>query len=314
MKERCILIGGAGFLGLNIAGGLSRAGYEVVVVDRRSPDLSSFPKDISFLQADYRDSPKLTGIFRSGDFLLHLACTSLPGTPYDKMDDDVKENVFESINLFKLAIKKGVKKIIFPSSGGTVYGESESFPIKEDAATNPICSYGITKLMIEKFMLFLSRIYGIDYLIFRISNPYGQGQSTTGEQGLIVNMIFKLLNDSQITIFGDEQIVRDYIFIDDVVNAFILGIGGKIPNGIYNIGTGKGHSIKKIIELVSMAVGREPEIAYSERRLFDVQKNILDSGKIYAASGWKAEVPVEEGIRHTCEWLRGFLHKCEKDG
>lgn len=310
MKKRCILIGGVGFLGMNIARGMLNAGYDVVIIDRRPliPDhFFNFTKDIPFFLVDYKDSQKLENIFKTNDVLFHLAYSTLPGTSPDEMDDDVKENVFESIKLFKTAIKKGIKKIIFPSSGGTVYGERLDFPIKEEAPTNPICSYGITKLMIEKYILFLNRIYGIDYLIYRISNPYGKGQRGYREQGLIANVIAKMLNNSQITVFGDDQMVRDYIYISDVIDAFVLSMTKDIKNDIFNIGTGQGYSIKEIIDLVSEIVGIKPKITYVNKRPIDVKINILDPSKFQSLAGWKAKVSIEEGIRNTYEWIKNVI-------
>jgi len=310
-KYRCILTGGAGFLGMNVARGLVNSGHEVVVIDKKpliSDCTFDLQKKMRFIPADFKDLDKSEDVFQKGDILFHFAYSALPGTPLNKMGDDIKENVFESVKLFEMAIKKGIKKIIFPSSGGTVYGEVSDFPIKEGMPTNPICSYGITKLMLEKYILFLSRMYGVGYLIYRISNSYGWGQSVHSEQGLIVNALVKMLNGSQITIFGDDHMVRDYIYIDDIVNAFILGVEKDIRDDIYNIGTGRGYSIKEIIELVSKTVGVCPKVIYSNKRLVDVEKSILDPTKIRLASGWEAKVSLEEGISKTHKWVKSAIY------
>ena len=310
MKERCVLIGGAGFLGFNTARGLLEAGYDVVIVDKNQPKPELFSKSGNIAQillADYRNLKKISSILSNGDILFHFAYSTLPGTPFSKMETDVEENVFESIKLFRAAVEKGVKKIIFPSSGGTVYGEGKSFPINEDAATTPICSYGITKLMVEKYLYFLHRIYGIDYLIFRISNSYGPGQRAYTDQGLISNAMAKMLNGSEINVFGDGQIVRDYIYIDDVVRAFLIGLEQDLRNKIYNIGTGIGYSINEVIESISKIINVKPKISYSKKRLIDVGKNILDSERMRGESGWRARVTVEEGIRKTYAWIKNAI-------
>lgn len=307
MKKRCVLTGGAGFLGVNVACGLLSEGYEVIILDKSLLTLTKFPeliKNASCHQIDYTDSEKLKAFLKKGDVLFHFACSSLPAISNDLMEGDIRLNVVESIKLFKIAQEKQVQKIIFPSSGGTVYGNSLGLPINENTPANPICSYGITKLMTEKYLYLFNRLYGIDFLIYRISNPYGPGQNFCREQGLIVNVIAKMLNNLPITIFGDDSMVRDYIYIDDLRNAFILGLKKGIKNGVFNVGTGKGYSIKEIIEIISNIFGFTPKIIYSDKRLSDVQANILNPDKICSSLNWEPNTSIEEGIKKTYKWLK----------
>ncbi len=307
MNKNCVLIGGSGFLGLNIAKGLLTSGYDVTIADIRPPAIPGFAgiiKDVKFCQADYRDSGKLKSILKDQEILFHLACSSLPSTSVYKTEDDIRENVLEPVRFFKEASKNGIRLIVFPSSGGTVYGNSEKLPIDETFLTDPICSYGVTKLMIEKYLSSLNKMSGVDYLIFRISNLYGPGQIPNAAQGIIANVISKLLSGKPVTVFGKGENVRDYIYVQDVVKAFILGIERGLKNDVFNIGTGKGHSIKDVIGIISGIMDVKPQFIYADKRPFDVGSNVLDSGKFISATGWKAETPIEDGINSAYRWVK----------
>jgi len=306
-RMNCILVGGSGFLGLNIAKGLLTAGYNVTIADIRPPAIPGFTgiiKDVKFYQADYRDSGSLKNILKDQEILFHLACSSLPSTSVCKTEDDIRENVLEPVRFFKEASKNGIRLIVFPSSGGTVYGNSEKLPIDETSLTDPICSYGVTKLMTEKYLSSLNKMSGVDYLIFRISNLYGPGQVPNAAQGIIANVISKLLSGKPVTVFGKGENVRDYVYVQDVVKAFILGIERGLKNDIFNIGTGKGHSIKDVIGIISRIMNVKPQFIYADKRPFDVEANVLDSGKFKSATGWEAETPIEDGINSAYRWVK----------
>jgi len=307
MRKKCILVGGAGFLGTNVAGGLLSDGYDVTIVDKALPQFfkqSGIIDKVTFCRCDYLDLKILKQEMKGKDILLHFAYSSLPGSPIKKLDEDVRDNAAGSVKLFKLAVEAGVKKIIFPSSGGTVYGETDELPIRESSPTNPICFHGISKLMIEKYLFLFKRTFGIDYLIYRIANAYGPGQDPGGEQGLIANVIGNIYKKEPVTVFGKGDVIRDYVYIDDIVRAFILGIEKGLKNDIFNIGTGKGHSIDDVINLVSKTLSVGPKVIYTARRLTDVRSNILDTGKIGSAAGWRPAIGIEEGIEKTCRWFK----------
>lgn len=264
---------------------------------------------MKFYQADYRDPVKLKEILKGQEILFHLACSSVPSTSVNRIEDDIKENVLEPVRFFREASKNGIRLIIFPSSGGTVYGNSGKLPIDEASLTDPICSYGVAKLMMEKYLTSLKEISGVDYLIFRISNLYGPGQIPNAAQGIIANVISKVLSGEPVTVFGKGENVRDYLYVQDVVKAFTLALEKGLNNDIFNIGTGKGHSIMEAIEIISKVMGAKPRIVYADRRPFDVESNVLDSGKFFSATGWKAQTRIEDGIDSAYRWIKEFYHK-----
>ena len=307
MGKKSILIGGSGFIGTHVAKGLLSAGYDVTIVDKKQPQYSIFGNwqdVISFHKIDFHDNRRLKALVKGKDLLLHFAYSSLPGNSMTKMEEDIMDNTGETVRLLRLAVENGVGKVVFPSSGGTVYGNSEKLPIKEDFPTNPICSHGITKLAIEKYLYLFNKIFSLDYLIYRIANPYGPGQRPDGEQGLVANVMGRMLRGEEITVFGKGENVRDYIYIDDVVKAFTLGVKSDLKNDIFNIGTGKGHSINEIVKLVSDELHIKPRIRCAGSRVFDVRSSVLNSGKIKKAAEWEPEVGLEEGISKTHAWIR----------
>ena len=310
MYKNCILIGGAGFIGTNLAKGLLSEGYSVTVVDKllsRFFTQSGIIDKVSFCRCDYLDLEELKPAIKNQEILLHFAYSSLPGSPINSMENDVKDNVLGSIRLFKFAAENGVKKIIFPSSGGTVYGDAGKSPIKESSPADPICFHGISKLMIEKYLFLFKRTFGVDYLLYRISNAYGPGQNPDSGQGLIPNVISRIYKDEQINIFGDGKAVRDYIYIDDIVKAFMSGIKYDLKNDVFNIGTGIGYSINEIIDNISRTLSVRPKIVYSDKRITDVRSNVLNTDKIRSITGWKSEISIEEGIKKTCQWIKGII-------
>lgn len=310
MRKKCVIVGGSGFMGINLARRLSLSDCKVTIVDkRRSPfvDLLKLPRDILFRNINYLDSKKLKPILRKQDILFHFACSTLPADPFNIIEKDLKDNALGSIRLFRLAAESGIKKIIFPSSGGTVYGVSDNLPAKEDYNTNPICFHGIMKLMLEKYLLLFKRNFGLDYLVFRISNPYGPWQNFNGQQGLIVNILGKMLKGLPINIFGSGEIIRDYIYIDDVSNALLLGFKDNLRNDVYNIATGHGHTINEIIDIASAITNIKPVIIYQEQRFNDLNSNVLNIDKMRLATGWRPRVPIEEGIKKTYQWIKGVI-------
>ena len=305
--KNCIIIGGSSFLGMNLAKALSDAGHIVTIADIVPPVEKSKLKNVKFQKISYFDSNTLKDLLKGQNILYHFAYSSLPGTSYEKMEEDIVQNVAYSISLFKAAVKSKVEKIIFPSSGGTVYGETTMLPIKETAETNPICSYGITKLMIEKYLYMFNKLFGIDYLIYRISNAYGPGQNPNGQQGLIANVLGKLIRSQKISIYGDGDTIRDYVYIDDVTRAFVGGIDDRVKNDIFNIGTGEGYSINEIINNCSNIVGKKPDVEYLPKRDIDIRLNILDSTKIKSLIDWNPNTDIREGIKKAYEWVKRNL-------
>ena len=204
-----------------------------------------------------------------------------------------------------MIVENNIKKIVFISSGGTVYGDQNLESISEQSSTDPLSSYGIVKLAMEKYIQLYSKLYGVNYSIFRLSNPYGPYQNTLKDQGIIGIFIRKFIENGEITIWGDGNIIRDYIYIDDVIEILNRDLMKNIDNNILlNLGSGKGSSINEILNLIERISNKKINILYKESRSFDVKKNILNIDKISNTFDWKPKHDIEEGIQNTYKWLK----------
>lgn len=240
------------------------------------------------------------------DVVFHLASTTLPKTSNDDPGYDVRSNVVDTIQLLEVCVDAGVRKVIFASSGGTVYGVPERLPIKEDHPTNPISSYGIVKLTIEKYLGLLHYLYGLDYAALRISNPYGPYQDPAGQQGAISVFLHRILSGQPIAIWGDGEIVRDYVYISDVVDALELAARSETSRKVLNVGSGRGRSLNEILEVISGIVRREPEVEYLPARSLDVPASVMDVGNARKCLGWIPEVDLVDGVSRTWERIRNL--------
>jgi len=189
--------------------------------------------------------------------------------------------------------------VLFPSSGGTVYGIPQYTPITEEHPTNPISSYGITKLAIEKYLALFHRLYGLDYGILRISNAYGERQPLKNAQGLIPTIIHQALTRQPLHIWGDGSVVRDYVHASDIAKAFLKVLDYKGEAKIFNISSGTGYTVNQVIEMVQALMAGYPEVVYDPADAYDVPVNILDNSRAKQMLDWSPTVQLEEGLRRT---------------
>jgi len=197
-----------------------------------------------------------------------------------------------------------VQQVIFPSSGGTVYGKTETWPIPESHSTEPLCSYGIVKLAIEKYLELFRIQHGLDYTIIRISNCYGPGLPMNGEQGVVGAFLDRLRRGEPITLWGEGSITRDYVYVTDVALALRAALGQQSPFRVFNIGTGIGTSLLNLIEMMERATGCRFRILTQEARDVDVPVNILDATRARKYLSWEATTPLEQGLINTWKWIQ----------
>jgi UDP-glucose 4-epimerase len=294
-----LITGGTGFIGTNLCKALANQGHYIKIIDRTIKNLdllTSLSTPIEFIKIDYTKINNYRPYLKNIDIIFHLISTTLPSTSNDNKEFDVVSNVCSTIRLLEDAVVSGVKKIVFFSSGGTVYGETQAENLTEEHPTNPICSYGIHKLTIEKYLHYFWHSYGLNYLIVRLSNPYGWNQIIKKGQGVVPIFIQKIIQDEDIQIWGDGLNVRDYIYIDDVINALNLLINYEGQTKIFNLGSGKGYSLLEVINTISDILCIKPKINFIEARNIDVRRNVLDITKIQKEIKWKPEVNLREGI------------------
>ena len=302
---KVLVTGGAGFCGSHLVDRLIAEGHQVVVVDNLS---TGFERNINsqarFFKMDIRDQ-NLEEIFkREGIEIVnhHAAQMDVRRSTREPMyDADV--NILGSLNLMQLAVKYGIKKFIYISSGGAVYGEPEYLPVNEGHKINPGCQYGISKHTVEHYLTLYQAHYGLNFTVLRYPNVYGPRQNPYGEAGVVAIFGMQMLAGIQPTIFGDGTKTRDYVYISDVVAANILAMGDKGDGRIYNLGWEKEVSDLEVFTAVRDALGKTTEPQFGEKRLGEIDRICLDSTKARQELGWQPKVPFAEGIKSTMEFL-----------
>ncbi len=304
---KVLVLGGSGFLGSYLVDELYEAGHKIISLDRTPERFRSQNKKVEFIQADFGNRGELEQVLKRGvDVVVHLISSTVPQTSNDDPIFDVQSNLIESIALFEMCVKYVVKKVIYVSSGGTVYGIPKQMPITEDHATLPMCSYGISKLAIEHYLHLFHVLHGLKYTVLRLSNPYGARQDPRGKQGAVTVFMNKLLKGEEISVWGDGSVVRDYIHASDFARACVAVIGSDNV-GVYNVGSGVGTSINQLLSVLQEATGVQAKVNYSLGRGFDVPALYLDCSRIKQEYNWQPQINFTDGIAETSAWMRSHL-------
>ena len=296
-KKRCLILGGSGFLGKHLCKCLLENDYDVCVYGRHIEHLDCLKKmgiEFDFVQDDFVNWNRFDELLRDVDFVFHLISTTNPSNQY--IFFDIQSNVLPTIKLLDSCKKNKIEKLIYFSSGGTVYGIPRYIPIDEGHRTQPISPYGIHKLTIEKCIEYYGRSHDLNYAILRISNPYGAGQNPMANQGAIAVFLAKAIMDQAINVWGSGNVIRDYIFIDDVIEACIKTMQYEGNKCIFNIGSGKGYSLNEIIYKMQKQLGKIVQVNYLPGRIQDVPENILDIKLMEKEMKWKPKVSINDGI------------------
>jgi UDP-glucose 4-epimerase len=302
----CAVFGGSGFLGQRLCRQLLAAGFTVRSVSRTGRpkgDAQPWWSQVNWLSADIGTdtaAPALSG----ADLLFHLACSTYPSTSNLDAAFDLESNLVGSVRMFQTAVKCNVRRLIFISSGGTVYGLPQQNPIPETHPTNPICSYGIQKLAIEKYLYLFRELKDLDSVVLRVSNLYGEFQNLERPLGAVSHFTHRAVAGNPIDIWGDGGVRRDYIHADDVVSALLKSITYQGPEHLFNIGSGRSVSLNQLLDLIKQRVGKEIVVNYSPARRFDVQENVLDITRAAKELGWRPSISLETGLDRLLESKR----------
>ena len=227
----------------------------------------------------------------------------MPATSNQQISQELVANVIFSANLLDACVRCNVKKVVFLSSGGAVYGKEVDCPLKEKTATNPISSYGVQKISIEKLLYLYRYLYGLDYRIIRLANPYGPYQRPNGIQGAVTTFTYKALKGEEIVVYGDGSVVRDFIYIDDAIRGIIKIVDGENKHHTFNLGCGYGTSIKQLINIISSTLNVELKVTYKEARKVDVPVNYLDISRYEKYYGALNPISLQEGIMRTAQFM-----------
>lgn len=298
------VFGANGFIGRHLTAALLTRGYKTVCFGRQFPlDFQARFGDrvemrLVDLHNDIETHRKLFGITH----VVQLINSSNATIGNNKVIADIHSNIIPHVSFINSCIMSGVSSFTFLSSGGTVYGRPQTVPITEDHPTFPLNSYGLTKLFTEQYLRMLCRGTSMGFNILRVANPYGPGQTGVGGQGLIGTILQKFRQEQPLTIFGDGLNERDYLYIDDTVDAIIRALEHDPLNDVVNVGSGKGRSILSVVEAVEAALGRNIVREHVADRETDAPSNILDPTKAENLLGWKAVTPFREGVARTVEW------------
>lgn len=294
-----IVFGGCGFIGSHLVDELQSQGHNVRVFDRNY-ELFRLPLiNVEYVIGDFGNRGLVSSAIKGIDVVFHLISTTVPKTSNDDPTFDVSSNLIETLCLLEACVREQVKKVVFVSSGGTVYGIPGNLPINEDHPTNPICSYGITKLAIEKYLFLFHRLYGLDFSVIRPSNPYGPRQNPKNIQGSVSVFLGNILAGQPITIWGDGSVSRDFIYIHDLIDGIVKATFIKTEHHIFNIGSGVGTTLTKLLELIRMVTGADPRVIHTGNRPFDVSELVLDIKRAQRELGWAPQTPFLQGAYAT---------------
>lgn len=294
-----LVLGGHGFIGSHVVESLIQNGHNVRVFARNTP---SFLYSGEWFAGDFLDKCKLSEALIGMDAVVHSISTTVPATSATDPIYDIQSNLIGTVELLRLMQIRSVHRIVYLSSGGTVYGNPDANPVSENAPTNPISSYGAVKVAIEKFIQISRDMWGIEPVILRPSNPYGERQGHRGVQGFISTVLNNLIKSQSTVIYGDGTAIRDFIYVTDVADLVCKALDSEYT-GVYNAGSGDGYSLAHIINTIETVTGMPVLKKHKEARGFDVKKIVLDSSLAEETFNWKSLVPLEAGIKKHFDWL-----------
>jgi len=300
-----LVTGGAGFIGSHIVDRCIQEGHEVSVID----DLSTGKKknlnrNAVFYKMDIGSS-RVDRVFKNERpvVLVHMAAQMNVRRSTEDPKFDAQVNIVGTINLLEHAVKYGVRKVVFASSGGTVYGEQQEFPAPETHPLQPLSPYGISKLSCEYYLKYFECVAGMKPVSLRFANVYGPRQNPEGEAGVVAIFTQKMLKDEQPVINGNGMQTRDYVYIGDVLEAVMRGINPDLT-GIYNVGTGQETTVNAIFQKLQVLTNSSCKEIHGPAKKGELERSVLDAGKLTKETGWEAGVSLSDGLKETVQYFR----------
>jgi UDP-glucose 4-epimerase len=305
-----VIFGGGGFIGSAVTDRLLLDGALVRIFERpRVRPYRNFKADerVEWITGDFLSTYDVSNAINGVDVVLHMVSTTLPKNSNDDPIYDVQTNVVGTLQVLNAMVAHNVRKIVFISSGGTVYGSPKYLPIDEAHPTDPLVSYGVTKLIIEKYLHLYEYMHGLKAIILRVANVYGERQRIETAQGAVGVFLHHSLSGKPIEIWGDGSVIRDYIHISDVAEACVQAIAYSGSKSVFNISSGSGTSLNELIVIIEETLNKSIERYYFPARPFDVPVNVLSNDLARAELHWSPSISLREGIKRTAVWMKGEL-------
>ena len=306
---KVLVTGGAGFIGSHVADAYLENGHEVVIVDDLSTGrLANINPAARFIQMDIRD-PRLSQVFEREhpDYVNHHAAQMDVRRSMVEPLFDAEVNVVGSLNLLECSRKYAVKRFVYISTGGAVYGEPEYLPCDEAHPIRPICPYGASKHTVEHYLYMYAVNYGLEYTVLRYPNVYGPRQDPHGEAGVVAIFTGQMLKEAQVVINGDGEQQRDFVYVGDCARANLLALEARSSSGIYNLGSGSGTTVNAIYCELKAITGYAQDAEHGPEKLGETRAIYLDARKARKELGWAPQVGLREGLELTVEYFR--LHE-----
>lgn len=303
---KIIIFGGGGFIGSTVVDRLLVDDHEVKIFERsRVQPYRKFKETerLEWIAGDFSNTHDVKDAMQGCDAVIHLVSTTLPKGSNEDPVYDVQSNVVASVKMLNAMVAQDVRRIIFISSGGTVYGNPVYLPIDEQHPTNPLVSYGVTKLAIEKYLQIFDRMHGIKAITLRVANPYGERQRIETAQGVVGVFLHHALKGMPVDIWGDGSVTRDYVHVSDVAEAFVKALQYTGDENVFNIGSGAGTSLNQLLAMLEAALGRPVERRYLPARPFDVPVSVLSNVLAREELMWTPSTSLQAGVSRTAQWM-----------
>ncbi len=312
------IIGGTGFIGVNLVKALAAdSNNKVRVIGRTKNEFKQIESfgygNVSCICGDFELNSDFDSQINGQDVLFHLVSTIIPSNSNEHIPEELESNVIVTAKLLDACVRQRIKKVVFISSGGTVYGKKKTLPLVEDTVTYPITSYGIQKLAIEKLLYLYWYQFGLDYRIIRLANPYGPFQQPNGKLGVVTTFVYRALTHGKLEVYGDGSVIRDFIYIDDAIRGIINITNGENECRLFNLGSGYGTSVNEVIDTIKRIINPKLKVTHIATRATDIPVNYLDISRYEEAYGKLNPVSLETGILKTADFLKSQYNICERE-
>ncbi len=301
---KILALGGSGFIGSHVVDAALAAGHTVRVYDRAQERFRPTPKGVEFINGALDDTATLAEALIGINMVFHLISVTVPTTANLDPIADVQGNLVATIRLLEMMRAQGIERLLYLSSGGTAYGIPQIDPVPETHVLNPISSYGIVKVAIEQYMRMEAKLHGLQPVILRPSNPFGPRQGHDGVQGIIGTYMWRLVRNEPMQLWGDGQVVRDFVNVRDLARLCVI-CADQGTTGTFNVGAGKGHSIRQVIDGIAAVSGRPVVPEIKPGRAFDVPRVVLDISAATKTTGWRPGQSFRDGLAETWAWVKG---------